>query len=206
MGYDSWYIRNGIHEITGVDDLQGLMLRSPGYWGVVGQAVGMVPSYIAWYEAYEALQKGMLDVQVTGRTNPAANFYYEVCDRTISLEESIPGSGNTSIYMNLDLWNSFPDYVKDIWWETLAEVHEYVYRTYKHQVAYGEEFLQSKGVTRILFSDADNQRLIEGAGAAYESWLNDATGLKGSEASNWYKEIVTAREASTGKTWMYKPW
>ena len=94
-------------ELKSQTDLQGIRVRAPGpVWAAEAEALGMTVVNVAQSEAYEALQRGVIDCQI------GAPFMYEDYGLSEVAKEYYPASFSANmglvVLMNLDTWNELP--------------------------------------------------------------------------------------------------
>ncbi|SLK16476.1 C4-dicarboxylate TRAP transporter substrate-binding protein [Arthrobacter sp. P2b] len=93
--------------IDSLDDAKGTRVRAAGpIWTVGLEALGMIPTTVAFGEVYEALQRGVIDCTLI----PAFGFidynYLDVAKHHIPA--NFPHTQAMAWAINLDVWNSFP--------------------------------------------------------------------------------------------------
>ncbi|MEM6487956.1 MAG: TRAP transporter substrate-binding protein [Pseudomonadota bacterium] len=94
-------------EITGLDSLEGLKVRSyTPSMSTLLQAVGATPVTLSFKEVYPALQRGVVDCAITSPTSGNTGNWPEVTTHFLPLGISWSVNGH---FMNLDTWNSFSD-------------------------------------------------------------------------------------------------
>ena len=91
-------------ELKSQTDLSGLRVRAPGpVWAAEAEALGMTVVSVAQNEAYEALQRGVIDCQI------GAPFMYEDYGLSEVAKEYYPATFSANMglvmLMNLDTWN-----------------------------------------------------------------------------------------------------
>lgn len=91
-------------ELKSQTDLGGLRVRAPGpVWAAEAEALGMTVVSVAQNEAYEALQRGVIDCQI------GAPFMYEDYGLSEVAKEYYPATFSANMglvmLMNLDTWN-----------------------------------------------------------------------------------------------------
>lgn len=92
-------------ELTDQSDLHGIRVRAPGpVWAAEAEALGMTVVNVAQGEAYEALQRGLIDCQI------GAPFMYEDYGLNEVAKHYYPAGFSANmglvLLMNLDRWNS----------------------------------------------------------------------------------------------------
>ncbi|MEM9782548.1 MAG: TRAP transporter substrate-binding protein [Pseudomonadota bacterium] len=94
-------------EITGLDSLEGLKVRSytPSMSALL-EAVGATPVTLSFKEVYPSLQRGVVDCAITSPTSGNTGNWPEVTTHFLPLGISWSVNGH---FMNLDTWNGFSD-------------------------------------------------------------------------------------------------
>lgn len=110
-----------------LEDLKGMKIRATGFSSKVVEALGGVPVAMSQGEAYEALQKGVVEGTFAPMETLKTWNQAEVVKYTTECY-SIGYTTAFFIVMNKDKWNSLPDDVKKVFEEVSA----------KYEEAYGE--------------------------------------------------------------------
>lgn len=140
--HDEWEIRNNSKvlyftnwdycpllmkkPITKVEELKGLKIRGYGIGADTIDRLGGRGMPVIAAEVYPSLERGILD---------GVFAYCFITADKAKLAEQAPyiveiGAGAhapTAIIMNMDLWKALPTHLKDIFNETVAEIHDYQY-------------------------------------------------------------------------------
>lgn len=100
-------------EISDQTDLSGLRVRAPGpVWAAEAEALGMTVVNVAQGEAYEAIQRGLVDCQI------GAPFMYEDYKLNEVAKHYYPAGFSANmglvLLMNLDKWESLSPETQDL--------------------------------------------------------------------------------------------
>jgi TRAP-type mannitol/chloroaromatic compound transport system substrate-binding protein len=101
-------------EINSVSDLSKIKIRSPGFGGDLLKTMGATPVNIPGGEILQALASGAIDA--SDWSNPVMDLafgFYKVTDYCYYPDFKKP-TVSISLGMNLDKWNSFDNYTKDV--------------------------------------------------------------------------------------------
>ena len=106
--------------IRTMDDLKGLKVRSFGaIYPKILQKLGAVPVNIPFHEVYEGLQRGTVDAALTSYGAAFAYKNYEVAKYLSDI--SFGADSVYATYINLDLYNSWPQNLRDLFNEIVIE-------------------------------------------------------------------------------------
>lgn len=114
-------------EVATTDDIPGTRTSaSGGAWQAEADALGFVTQYVIGSELYETMQRGILDCVI----NPVASIKdyspYDVAPHVTMVHYSSMAGGLIPA-MNLDLWNSLPSDVQQIFTDAgLVYLEEYI--------------------------------------------------------------------------------
>ena len=182
----TYYGETPVRKLT---DLKGLKLRSTGNHAKMVELFGAVPVGIVMIEAYEALQRGTID----GLVSPPQGIITYKHAEVAKYYTDIPfGYMGNLIVMNMDVYNSFPEDVKEIvqqlWIESAVEATQRI-SSYD-----GEVFKQAKNDYGWEFSDLseeDRAMFLETANTKHwQEWANEkeAEGLAGNKVLDYFLE------------------
>jgi len=186
-----------------MDDFKGLRIRAPGGDAAVYAGLGATPvSDASYYQQYEFLQKGRIDVGAGSLTSV----------RTMKLEEQtkyiIPTDfwfGASCNYVNKDAWAAIPQWIKDIHWEVVEEMPainaEFIVPAaeadMKYWVDYGMEVIEIDAAWRAQFVPA----MI----GAWKIKI-EAEEKRGNPVREYMRDVLAFREKLTGEKWEgYQP-
>ena len=200
-------IRKGKDPITSVADFKGLQVRGFGYQAIWAEQLGMIPSFMPVSEAYEALQKGIIDASGFSMSGIFYKKSYEVVDQLIAPSIRVGGGGGMPAQINLDTWNSMPKYMQDLWAEAIAEAAAYGAKLNEVSIAAGRKAGEDNGMTFVKLSPEESNKMLMAIGPAWEKWVADTENQKGGEKIREYiKDSIAQRDKITGEKWMiYQP-
>jgi TRAP-type C4-dicarboxylate transport system substrate-binding protein len=167
-------------ELTGLDTLQGLKLRTGG--GVQDAsmlAIGAVPVRIPGPDIYESLARGTLD----GLVFPLPSiFQYRLEDNVkYSTQGQNFGSFTVTYSIGETKWNSLPDDVKKILVDAGEKTTRYACETVQADIGPAIEKLEAAGVAMVSLPEKDTAMIREKLAPVAQDWASqlDARGLKG---------------------------
>jgi TRAP-type C4-dicarboxylate transport system substrate-binding protein len=152
--------------LSSLDDLKGQRLRVPaGVCTSVAEALGVVPVTISANDVYSGLEQGLIDGYVVYplQANSQGVFDFIKCRLT-------PGflRGGTDFLINLNVWNSFPDDLKEQMSEAAKEIRKNLKAKDKERYDYAGNLLKEFGGSVVAMSDEDAAKLAQ---IAYdEAW------------------------------------
>lgn len=159
-------------EVTDQTDLSGMRVRAPGpVWAAEAEALGMTVVNVAQAEAYEALQRGLIDCQI------GAPFMYEDYGLNEVAKHYYPASFSANmglvLLMNLDRWESLSSETQALLQESMQK-----YATGRTQADIDShmKFIDRRdelGVTTYPVAEM-NAALAEFQGSQREGWLDRA--------------------------------
>lgn len=108
-----------IEEISSLEQAQGIRTRvGGGTWGAEVESLGMVQTFIQGTELYDALQRRVIDCVSLQAPSYVDLGLWEVAKHfTPVLLSTFPGNARV---VNLDVWNSFPDELKQTFFDGVA--------------------------------------------------------------------------------------
>jgi len=196
-----------VGEITKVEDLVGLQTRSKGYNNKWTEALGMTPVNLQPHEIYEAIQKGMIDASLVSLLDMKNKRLYEVMGSAIDVSVTIGGGGGAPGYVNLDAWNSLPQYIKDIWRELYPEAIAFA----NEQNLIGlQESLDIAKQSGFEFYKLPPEEEAKYKAAGVVAWEQMVENLEkqpnGKQVREYIKDLIAYREQLTGEKWtVFKP-
>jgi TRAP-type C4-dicarboxylate transport system substrate-binding protein len=199
--------RKGLEPITKVEDLAGLKHRAKGYTAAFSEALGMIPVNLPGSESYESLQKGMLDTSEEGLSSIKNRKLYEVCDSILNI--AVRGGGGTGVPsdVNLDAWNSLPQYIKDIWREIESDARVYTKGLYEALRKESLAVVEDNGMEFFTLPPEEEAKYLAAGVVAWEKLVENIEKRPGGEKIREYiKDCIAFRDKITGKPWtVYKP-
>jgi TRAP-type C4-dicarboxylate transport system substrate-binding protein len=200
-------LAKGAKEVNKVDDFKGMNIRGFGYQSIWAETLGMKTSDMYAQDAYEGLQKGIIDASDFSIPGIFYKKVYEVCDRVIEPSYRVGGGGGVPQFMNLDKWNEQPKYMQDLWTEAADAAAIYGAKLAAVAVEAGKKAGAANGMTWVKFSPEEGQKMMMAIGPAWDKWVADVEGKKGGEKIREYlKDQIAFRDKLTGEPWMiFKP-
>jgi TRAP-type C4-dicarboxylate transport system substrate-binding protein len=200
-------IRKGGKEIKSVDDFKGMNIRGFGYQAVWAETLGMKTSFMPVSDAYEALQKGIIDASDFSLPGIFYKKAFEVVDQLIEPSIRVGGGGGVPIFMNLDKWNEQPKYMQDLWAQATTDAAIYAAELNTVAVKAGRDAGAANGMKFVKLPPADEQKMLMAIGPAWDKWVGDTEGVKGGEKIREYlKDNIAFRDKLTGQPFViYKP-
>ena len=192
-----WYVTDPYYMVIGkqistLDDIKGLKIYGPGSFAGIVKRFGAVPTFIPGPEAYEALQRGVLDGLVFP-FSPIKSFrFYEV--RKVFVDFTFAGSqAACAMAINQDVWNKISPKDQRALEELSAEMPSYYLKYFRETEEDVFKFFKSNGVTFIRLAPEEESRVKERC--AQEMWsewitLAEQKGVPAKEFLDRYKAIV----------------
>ncbi len=115
---------NNVRPIESPDDLKGLKMRVPQQevYVINASMLGVNPQELAYSEVYMALKLGVVDGQDNAVSN---NWDYKVYEVQEYLTITNYAMGPDPFMVNLEWYNTLPDYLKNIFDEVAVETMKY---------------------------------------------------------------------------------
>ncbi len=165
--------------VLSIDDLQGLKARTYGVEGDVMKILGAVPLSIANNETYTSLESGVIDcVTSFGLRTAAGMRLHEKAPCIVDIGAGVQGP--SAVVMNLDLWNEFPQEIKDIFLEVRQELLDYKWaEIMNNTVLEGVNMMLEDGTTFYEWpEDVIKQAADIAVPMQEENWINDMVSMK----------------------------
>ena len=126
------------------------------------QAMGMLPVPVGYFDAYDALHKGMLDASPCWPVSRHTMGWYEVADPGYFIDVGGLPCGSAILAANADTFNSLDADLQQI----LLDAGDIAWNLEKARCAMREnamslEWLENEGITVIDWSDAEKQRVTD---------------------------------------------
>ncbi len=177
--------------IRSLEDLQGLEIRCIGGDAPAVEALGASPITMNHAEAYEALERGVVQGTLASNETLIAWHMAEVTDYT-TLTPFLY-NGLQAILMNLDTWNSLPPDIQDGIEEASEKVwEEHVIGFFDEQSERGLEYaIEEHGQEVITLSEEEQERWIEQIDHLIDDYADelDEQGLPGTEVKELMFEL-----------------
>jgi TRAP-type C4-dicarboxylate transport system substrate-binding protein len=161
-----------------IDDFKGLKVRSAG--AVLPKSVkalGGVPVSISIGEAYEALERRVIDgISIAVPSVKSYSFYELIKYATINAD-----LGGYPVYyaMNLKTWNKLPDDIRKMIVDMSDNVTSQTTEFYVKRVHQDMQEWKEKGIELIKLSSAENKKKAKMLSSVWAEWINgmDAKGF-----------------------------
>ena len=150
--------------IESTTDLKGLKVRGSGVYATFFGQFGAVPINFPTPEAYEWLQRGMIDVVPFSIAEIPARKLYEVADYAINMGWIAGGGG---LFANKDLWDSLPQYIKDIHYQLVTE----------YPAQYEKDFLPGYEKAREFVWNESGIKIIKPSDELQKAWKDAEKGI-----------------------------
>lgn len=140
--------------IRTMEDLKGMKIRSFGaIFPKLLKKLGAIPVNIQFHEVYEGLQRGTIDAAITSYGAAFAYKNFEVAKYLSDI--SLGADSLYATYINLDLYNSWPQNLKDLFNEIVKEAEALSDKTLIGFDQYALAGMQKAGAELIHFQDQD---------------------------------------------------
>lgn len=107
--------------VLSIEQLKGLKARTYGVEGDVMKILGAIPLSIANNETYTSIESGVIDcITSFGLRTAAGMRLHEQAKCIVDIGAGVQGP--SAIVINLDLWNEFPQDIRDIFLEVRQEL------------------------------------------------------------------------------------
>lgn len=105
-------------EVQSLDDLQGLRARVPGEaWAAEAENLGVVPVSMSASEAYEALQRGLLDCYMGSTQDMESIGLFDIADYYVPL--NVTGYSSAALQISEQAWEGLPLEAQQVMWDEL---------------------------------------------------------------------------------------
>lgn len=186
----SWHLESSM-PIIKLDDLKGKKIAVTGHYPpLVVEAAGATPLPTTMVDRATCLQTGMLDGSMIPLTCSAPFGIYEFAKHCIPTQFGW-WIGCASV-INLDLFNSFPEDIQQIFVEVGREANRVLWEKGVIETAQWTETLSAAGTTFYPpFSDEDMARWAELAGEPVADFINrcEERGLPGRKVMETYFRV-----------------
>lgn len=182
--------------VKSLNDLQGMKIRSTGMSAKVTSALGAVPVAMSQPQAYEALQKGVVEGTFTPIETLKGWKQAEVIQYTTDCAD-IGYTTAMFVVMNRTKWDALPSDVKRIFEEVSAEWIDRHGAVWDEADAEGRDFTLAQGNEIIALDDAENERWKEAVSPIIDDYIKKANekGLPGEKIiATLRKNIADAKK------------
>lgn len=193
--------------IRTLDDLKGLKVRGVGVYGKVFADMGATPVDMSVYEAYQALETGLIDCTQTYPYLVKALKFDEVFDSYTELNWGQIGA--LGILMNKDSFDRLSDADKQALMTAGEQLSDEFGRILGAANEESVQVLRDKSKEIITLPEADRARLVEGGERYIQDWITraDAAGLDGKGMVEQYRTLIaefTRQRDEKGYPWAPK--
>lgn len=181
--------------ITKVEDIKGKKIRGVGAYGKVIADMGANAVSVSIYDAYQALDTGLIDCSMTYAYATKALKHYEVADHVTELYWGQTGA--LGIFMSKDLFDSLPTEQQAALKQAGAEMSQLYARILVSANSEAMAELEELGVSVVDMPEDERNQLIDAGGQYVGAWVQQAaaTGLDGEAILSRYKELIAQFEA-----------
>jgi TRAP-type C4-dicarboxylate transport system substrate-binding protein len=164
--------------IMSIEQLKGLKARTYGIEGDVMKILGAIPLAIANNETYTSIESGVIDcVTSFGLRTAAGMRLHEQAKHIVDIGSGVQGP--SAVVINLDLWNEFPQDIRDIFLEVRKELIDYKWaEIMNNTVVEAVNMMIEDGAE---FHEWPEEVVAEAAAIAVpmqeEMWINDMVGM-----------------------------
>ncbi len=200
-----FYTRKGVKLETVPDSWKGKMVRAPGYLASLARSLGALPVDSAMVpNAYEAFQKGMLDITLL----PPGGI------RTQDLAEVMEGiwlkpicKARFTLAVNLEAWEALPQYIKDIAWEFMENDRPADQaRESFEDLGLVLQHIDDTGLTKFELTDADWDRMVQHGLTSYQEWEEFCTDMGIQDKWKEYFQDMIDERAKYSDGWGAPRW
>ncbi|MDD4569972.1 MAG: TRAP transporter substrate-binding protein DctP [Tepidanaerobacteraceae bacterium] len=165
--------------IMSIDQLKGLKARTYGIEGDVMKALGAIPLAIANNETYTSIESGVIDcVTSFGLRTAAGMRLHEQAKHVVDIGSGVQGP--SAVVINLDLWNEFPQDIRDIFMEVREELIDYKWAEIMNNTVVEAVTMMIKDGAQ--FHEWPEEVVAEAAAIAVpmqeEMWINDMVSMR----------------------------
>ena len=140
-----------------LEDVEGLMIRATGLSAKVAESLGGTPVAMDQPDAYEALQRGVVDATLCPIETLKGWRQGEVIDYVVDTS-CVGYTTSMFVVMNLDAWNQLPADIQQIFEEVSDEWIEKHGEAWDQADREGREFVEELGKDIIELDEAEQAR------------------------------------------------
>lgn len=172
-----------------LEDLKGMRIRATGIAAELVKALGAVPVPMPASDAYDALNKGVIDGTV-GTPNMLKGWKFGEVTKYTTIA---PGAGYVTGFfaaMNLNTWNSLPPDIQKVFDEVSKESAEYHGKVWNEMEMEGYKYAKERGHTFITLPPKESDRWLAAVMPLLDAYVKamEAKGLPGKEGLAFSKE------------------
>ena len=190
--------------ISTVDDIKGLKVRGVGAYGDVFRDFGANMVSVSIYDAYQALDSGLIDCSQGYSYAVAALKQEEVMSSYTLLNWGQVGA--LGIFMNKDIYDSLEPNVQSILDESGKAMADTLGELITADNEKAIETMESNGVEIVEMAAAERSKLEDKGETYIEEWIvrADSVGLDGTSLLDEYSGLIekyTAERDKNGYPW-----
>jgi TRAP-type C4-dicarboxylate transport system substrate-binding protein len=178
--------------VKSLEDIKGLRVRTFGYLSKAWAELGGVPVTMSIPEAYDALQKGVIDGVLTQPYSCYKGLrLYEVAKHFTRMDF---GCLPTPVLMNLDTWKKLPEKVQQEMLKLAGDMPSIIDKKITDQENAAIEAMKNEGITIYELSAEDKARKNEAAKVVTKMVVDDLTAKGVTDAKEIMDIFLTAIE------------
>jgi len=181
----------GNKPVRNLNDLKGLRVRVTGPHVSVMKEFGAVPVWVSTSEAYEALQKGTLDIFAHSVYFFHRYKIFEVCKYLI--DDMQMGTTMDPFVIKLSAFKALPKDLQDVILQLKKEALVKFWSTYYEEEALGRQVLADSGLEVIHFPKSDRAKMKKVAKKiTWPEWIKKTKklGLPAEAMSEWILDEI----------------
>ena len=188
--------------IESLADLKGMKSRAGGkYEPKIMEAAGCVSVRTSITEAYDALQKGLIDVCLTSFPFVKQYKFHEIA-KYVSIFDAGPTDAVAAFTINKNSWDKLPKDLQDVLTQVSTEHFKVWAKMHYDYMAKAEQFMRSQGMTISTFPRADREkwRTSPAVTELTEQYIAalKAKGLPGKQINDRFLALEETMEAKYG--------
>lgn len=152
-----WVLAYNGDKITCIDDIKGKLIRCNSATSAAVEAMGGVPTIVAYGEIYEAMERGTIEGFIMTPEDWVQNGWQDVT--TYFCDARILEGGMTGCLCNLDVWNSLTEEQQGWLRAPFEEYVEELYKICEENQSSGEAAIAEAGVELVAWDEAEKAAL-----------------------------------------------
>ncbi|MCI8506796.1 MAG: TRAP transporter substrate-binding protein DctP [Lachnospiraceae bacterium] len=154
-----WTLAYNGDDIGSIGDIKGKKLRCNSATSAAVEALGGVPTVIAYGEIYEAMERGIIDGFIMTPEDWVQNSWQDVTDKFCDVR--ILEGGMTGCLCNLDTWNSLTKEQQGWLRAPFEEYVEELFAICEENQSSGEKEMAEAGVTLVPWTKEEKEKAQE---------------------------------------------
>jgi TRAP-type C4-dicarboxylate transport system substrate-binding protein len=182
-------------EVTKLEDLKGLKLKSSGMQSEIALRLGAVPVGMPMTETYDAISKGTAEGVMCPLESMKGWKLSEVCNYTI-LGYGASFTSSFFVVMNKQKWNALPPDVKATIQKINEEWIEKQGKLWDEMDMEGKQLMQKSGKKIVSLSKDEDARWSKAVAPILADYVKttNAKGLPGGEALKFYQDYINKHQ------------